>query len=108
MNLNFSSLVTLDPPGITALCIEYYFELPQGHQDLVDDKQQQYRLTTFLGPDDIRLMPPQEFSRDILGVTLQDGPINLLCPDFNLMSAKMDSTTIEAEISSKIIKLPAR
>ncbi len=71
----------------------------------MDDKQQQYRLTTFLGPDNIRLMPPQEFSCNILGVTLQDGPINLLCPDFNLTSAKLDSTTIEAEISSKIIKL---
>jgi hypothetical protein len=52
-----------------------------------------------------RLMPPQEFSRNILGVTLQNGPINLLCPNFNLTSAKTDSTTIEAEIRSKIVKL---
>jgi hypothetical protein len=105
LNLNFASLITLDPPRITALHVEYYVELPQGHQDLVDNKWQQYCLTTFLGPDDIRLMPPQEFSRNILGVTLQDGPIDLLCPDFNLLSAKTDSTTIKAEISSKIIKL---
>ncbi len=84
---------------------EYYIKLPQGHQDLVDGHWQQYCLTTFLGPDDICRMRPQEFSRDILVVTLQDGPIDLLCPDFNLTSAKTDSTTIEAEISSKIIKL---
>ncbi len=105
LNLDFASLVTLDPPGITALHVEYYIELPQGHRDLVDGHRQQYCLTTFLGPDDICLMPPQKFSRGILGVTLQDGPIDLLCPNFNLMSAKMDSTTIEAEISSKIIKM---
>jgi len=50
-------------------------------------------------------MPAAEFSRDILTVTLQDGPIDLLHPDFNLTSAKTDSTTIAAEISSKIIRL---
>ncbi len=50
-------------------------------------------------------MPADTFSRDILGITLQDGPLDLLCPDFNLTSAKTDSVTIEAEISSKIIKL---
>jgi hypothetical protein len=34
-------------------------------------------------------MPPDVFSRDILlGITLQDGPINLLCPEFNLTVAK--------------------
>ena len=64
-----------------------------------------YCLTTFLGPDNIHLMSREEFSRNILGVTLQDGPINLLCPDFNLASAKTDSTLIEAVISSKIIRL---
>ncbi len=85
--------------------MQYYIELPQGHQALVDGHQQQYRLTKVLGPDGICLMPPQEFSRDILGVTLQDDPIDLLCPNFNLTSAKTDSTTIKAEISSKIIKL---
>lgn len=64
-----------------------------------------YRFTTFLGPDDIRQMPTAEFSRDILGVTLQDSPLDLLRPNFNLTSAKTDSTTIAAEISSKIIRL---
>jgi len=56
-----------------------------------------YCLTTFLGPDDIRLIPAAEFSRDILAVTLQDGPIDLLCPNFYLTSTKTDSTTIATE-----------
>ena len=49
-------------------------------------------------------MPAQEFSRNILSITLQDGPIDLLCLNFNLTNAKTDSITIEAEISPKIIK----
>jgi hypothetical protein len=64
-----------------------------------------YRLTTYLGPDDIRTMPPDVFSRDILGITLQDGPINLLRPEFNLTAAKTDSTIIEAEINMNVIHL---
>jgi hypothetical protein len=40
-----------------------------------------------------------------LAHTLQDGPIDLLRPDFNLTSAKTDSTNIEVAISSKIIHL---
>jgi hypothetical protein len=105
MNLNFASLVTLGNPGVTVLRVEFYIELPQGSRDMINGVNGAYCLTTFLGPDDIRLMSREEFSCDILGVTLQDGPINLLCPDFNLTSTKMDSTTIEAAISPKIICL---
>ena len=50
-------------------------------------------------------MPDVEFSCNILGVTLQDGPIDLLCPNFNLTSAKTDSSTIKSEISSKNINI---
>jgi hypothetical protein len=50
-------------------------------------------------------MPPDVFLHDILGVTLQDGPIDLLCPNFNLMAAKTDSTIIKAKINMKVICL---
>ncbi len=83
----------------------FYIELPQGSRDMINGAGGPYRLTTFLGPDDICLVPAAELSRDILGVTLQDGPIDLLRPDFNLTSAKTDSTTIAAKISLKIIRL---
>jgi hypothetical protein len=51
------------------------------------------------------LIPHDTFSCNILGITLQDCPLNLLSSDFNLTSAKTDSATIKAEIISKIIKL---
>jgi hypothetical protein len=42
---------------------------------------------------------------DVLSLTLQDGPIDLLCPKFNLTLSKTDLTAIEVEMSSKIIRL---
>jgi hypothetical protein len=105
LNLDFASLVTLDPPGVTFVRVKFYIELPQSSRDLTNGSGTAYRLTTFLSPDNIRLIPAAEFSRDILAVTLQDGPIDLLCPDFNLTNAKTDSTTIAAKINSKIIRL---
>jgi hypothetical protein len=52
-------------------------------------------------------MPVTEFERDIIGVTLQDDPINLLHPNVNLMAVMTNSTTstIEAKISKKIIEI---
>ncbi len=105
LNLDFASLVTLDPPGVTVLRVEFYIELPQSSHDMLNGVGGPYRLTTFLSPDNICQMPTTEFSRDILGVTLQENSLNLLCPNFNLTSAKTDSTTLAAKISSKIIRL---
>jgi hypothetical protein len=90
MNLNFASLITLGNPGVTVLRVEFYIELPQGSRDMINGVNGAYRLTTFLGPDDICLMSREEFSHNILGVTLQDSPIDLLRPDFNLTSAKTE------------------
>jgi hypothetical protein len=105
MNLDFASLVTLDNPGVTVLHVEFYIELTQGSHDMINGVNGAYRLTTFLGLDDICLMSREDFSRNILGVTLHDGPLNLLCPNFNLTHAKTDFTMIEAAISAKIIRL---
>jgi hypothetical protein len=105
MNLDLASLVTLDPPGVTVLRVVFYIELPQGSHDMTNGHGSPYRLTTYLDPDDICTMPPDVFLCDILGVPLQNGPINLLCPKSNLMAAKTDSTIIEAKINMKVIRL---
>jgi hypothetical protein len=64
-----------------------------------------YHLTTYLGPDDICTMPLDVFLRNILSVTLQDAPIDLLCPKFNMTAAKIDSMIIKAKINMKVICL---
>ncbi len=68
MNLDFASLVTLDPPGGTVLRVEFYIELPHGSPDMTNSLGSPYRLATYLGPDNIHTMPLDIFSRDILGV----------------------------------------
>jgi hypothetical protein len=81
MNLDFASLVTLDLPGVTVLQVEFYIELPQGSCIMTNGNGASYLLTTYLGPNDICTIPTDIFLHNILGVTLQDDPINLLCPD---------------------------
>jgi hypothetical protein len=72
---------------------------------MMNGNDQPYRLTTWLGNADLRAIAAADFACDVLVHTLQNGPIDLLRPDFNLTSAKTDSSNIEAEISSKIIRL---
>ncbi len=105
LNLDFASLVPSGVQGLTILRVKYYIKLLQSSQDMLNDNAQNYRLTSWLGASNLQTIPAVEFAQNVLAHTLQDGPINLLCPDFNLTSAKTDSTNIEAEISSKIICL---
>jgi hypothetical protein len=105
LNLDFASLVPPGVQGLTILRVKYYIELPQSSQDMLNGNAQNYRLTSWLGASNLRTISAIKFAQNVLAHTLQDGPINLLCPDFNLTSAKTDSTNIEAEISSKIIRL---
>ena len=108
LNLDFASLVPPGVQGLTILRVEFYIELPQSSRDLLNGNNQNYRLTSWLGDSDLRAISAADFNRDVLAHTLQDGPIDLLRPDFNLTSAKTNSTDIEAEISSKIIRLGTR
>jgi hypothetical protein len=105
LKLDFSSLVSQDIQGVTILRVEYYIKLPQGLHNLQNGNNQPYCLTIFLGAEDLRTIAATDFACNILTMTLQDGPIDLCCPNFNLTLAKMDSTAIKAEINSKIICL---
>ncbi len=53
INLDFASLITLDPPGVTALRVEFYIELPQGSRNMINGHGSPYRLTTYLGVADV-------------------------------------------------------
>ncbi len=107
LNLNFASLVPRGIQGLTILRVKFYIEMPQSMCDMTNERSQPYRLTSWLGNAYLCAMSAADLTRDVLSHTLQDGPINLLHPEFNLTSAMTDSTTIEVEISSKIICLAA-
>jgi hypothetical protein len=72
---------------------------------MTNGNNQPFCLTSWLGNADLHAMSTANLTPDVLSHTLQDGPINLLCPKFNLTLDKTDFTTVEAEISSKIIRL---
>jgi hypothetical protein len=105
LNLDFSALVTLRPPGNTLLCAEYYIELPQDSRNMTVALNQAYHLTTYLGPGDLQAMAAIEFMCEILGITLQDKLVDILSPTFNLTLARMYRTTLVSKIRSKIIML---
>jgi hypothetical protein len=103
LNLDFAMLVTLRPPGNTTLRTEYYTELPQDSFDLTNGNNQAYCLTTNLGPGDLHAIAAADFKRDILAHTLQDQPVDLLSPTFNLTAARLDRSTLVSKIRFKII-----
>ena len=86
LKLDFADLTTaaaMAPAPNVILCGEYYIQLPQSFVDLLNGTGVGYPLTTWLGAADLRTLSPEEVKRDILGMTYQDGPYDLLAP-FNL------------------------
>ena len=73
---------------------EYYIQLPQSSIDLTNGTGGAYRLTTWLGAADLSTLSPAEVQRDILDLTYQDGPYDLLATTFNLTTCHTDSTIV--------------
>ncbi len=65
----------------------------------------QYSITTFIGPSDLQTLSPQEVQAQILDLTIQGKPLDLLPPSFNVQSARMDSIALQMEINQKILCL---
>jgi hypothetical protein len=64
-----------------------------------------YNLTSYLGPDDLHTLNPDTVHATILWPVLQDGPVLLEAPDFNLQNAMTNSIGIAMEVDGKILKL---
>ena len=103
--LDYADLNQIDPAPNTTLCGEYYIQLPQDTVDFVNPAGTAYRLTTFTGTADLRTLSIIEIKCDILGVTHQDAPYDLLEPSFNLTSCRTDSTVIYGELKSQVVRL---
>ncbi len=64
-----------------------------------------YNLTSYLGPDNLCTLTPDMVRATILRPVLQDGPVLLEAPDFNLQKATTNSIGIAMEVDGKILKL---
>jgi hypothetical protein len=105
ITLNFSSLVSFNPPGITTLQVEYYIKLPQTSRAMVNGAGAGYNLVTYHGADDLRTLQSAEVQATILNLTLQDGPYDLQPASFNLTTARTDGALLRSAIEGKILHL---
>jgi hypothetical protein len=105
ITLDFRSLVSVEPPGITTLQVEYYIELPLTSRAMVNGAGAGYNLVTFLGADDLRTLQSAEVQATILDQTLQDGPYDLQPASFNLTTARTDGALLQSAIEGKILHL---
>jgi hypothetical protein len=105
ITLDFHSLVSVEPPGITTLQVEYYIELPQMSQAMVNGAGGGYNLVTYHGADDLCTLQRKEVQATILDQTLQDGLYGLQPVSFNLTTARTDGTSLQSKIKGKILRL---
>jgi hypothetical protein len=83
--LDFTPLIMVDPyPVSSILQVSYYIKLPQTMQGMMNGTNVAYNLTSYLGPDNLRTLTPNTVRATILRPVLQDGPVLLEAPDFNL------------------------
>ncbi len=103
--LNFPNLNTIQGASNTFLRGKYYIQLPQSTIQLTNAAGNQYRSITFTGPADLHTLSANEVKHEILDVMHQDGPFNLLAPAFNLLSCRMDSSSIYGELKTLVVLL---
>ena len=83
--------------------MEYYIELPQSPVNLVNGAGNPHVLSTYTGPADLRTLSTVEIHTIILGPCVQDHPVTLVTPDFNLPSVvRTNEVSMHAEITKKV------
>jgi hypothetical protein len=105
ITINFATLVNVNPPGPTTMHAKYYIKLPQTLVQMTNWQNTAYNLLTFHGASDLRTLSAADFQTQILNVTLQDGPVNLQPACFNLSTAWTNSTELQSNIESTILRL---
>jgi hypothetical protein len=103
--INFHALITIVNPGLTMLCVGFYIELLQTTVAMVNAGGVAYNLTTWHGAADLALLMRDHVRDTMLEPSLQDGPISLSPPDFNLGDANIGAVTIRKNIHAKILHL---
>ncbi len=101
----FTLLVNVVLLGPTVLGPTFNIKLPQTSVGLVNENRVNYTLLTFNRPADLCSLTPDEVRAQILDLTLQHNPLDLLPPSFNVRMARTDSTALSVDIDLKIICL---
>ncbi len=105
LDLDFADLNTIQGATNSVLWGKYYLQLPQTMVQLTNAVGNQYNLSTFHGPQDIPNLLMDEVQCQILNITHQDGPFELLAPAFNLSSCRTKSAGIYSKLKTMVVKL---
>ena len=105
LSLSYRGLASANLGGPTVLRATYYIELPLTLVGQTNGNNQRYTVLTWNGVSDLRTLTPAEVRAQILDLTLQSEPLDLLPPSFNVASARTDSASLKADIDQKILKL---
>jgi hypothetical protein len=105
LNLNYAALANVNLPGPTVLQATYYIKLPLHLCALMNGNGMQYSITMFIGPGDLQMLSPPDVRAQILDLTIQGNPLDLLPQSFNVRSARTDSIALQMEINQKILRL---
>jgi hypothetical protein len=99
------ALMTIANPGLATLCVRFYIKLPQTTVTMTNAGGVAYNLTTWHGTVDLTLLTRNQVCTTMLKPSLQDGPISLSPPDFNLGDANIYAVTVRRNIHAKILHL---
>ncbi len=105
LDLDFADLNTIQGATNTVLWGDYYLQLSQTMVQLTNAAGNQYNLSTFHGPQDICTLSADKVRCQILIITHQDGPFELLAPAFNLSSCHTKSARIYGKLKTMVVKL---
>ena len=109
--LDYSSLLPAPAAGAAHppcfLRSEFYFELPQTTDQVLDGNNNPRQLTTWHGAADLTTLTSDDVRALILAPCHHDTPILLQQSDFNLLTVKTDGTEIMDTITENVYKLAA-
>jgi hypothetical protein len=108
LELDFANLTiaaAANPAPNVILQGEYYIQLPQSSRNLINGTGTDYKLASWLGQANLRTMSNTNVQQEILDITHQDGPFDLLAPSFNLSSGCTDSTAVYGKLKLLVVCL---
>jgi hypothetical protein len=91
--------------GVSPLRLDFYIELPQSSTPMLNGAGNAYTLVTYAGVADLRTLNTEQAKADILDVTYQTGPGQIVPPAFGTISATLNQVQATNDCESKILRV---
>ena len=104
LTLDFAQLAAAGV-GNTVLRTQYYLELPQTSDEVLDGNGNPRQLVTWHGAADLRTLTVDQIRTDILDNVTYDVPIGLSESAFNVTNATIDEVSILEDTHKRILRM---